>query len=121
MPTIVLDDGTIVDAPDNKRLVLALEDSGVDILHRCGGNARCTACRVMFTAGEPELMTVAERDRLAENGLFGQFRLSCQIRCNHDMVLRFINRLSASTYPDAGNRPKDTVTPEAVWIKRPGN
>ena len=30
-----------------KRLVLALEDeAGVDQLHACGGNARCTTCRV---------------------------------------------------------------------------
>ncbi len=28
------------------RLVLALERNGVDILHRCGGNAKCTTCRV---------------------------------------------------------------------------
>jgi ferredoxin len=39
--------GTVsFDAPAGKKLVLALEDNGVDILHRCGGNARCTTCRV---------------------------------------------------------------------------
>jgi photosystem II stability/assembly factor-like uncharacterized protein len=32
---------------DRKRLVNAIEkDAGVDILHACGGNARCTTCRV---------------------------------------------------------------------------
>ena len=30
---------------EGRRLVLALEDAGIDILHRCGGNARCTTCR----------------------------------------------------------------------------
>ena len=36
----------------NKRLVLALEqDAGVDQLHACGGNARCTTCRVEFIDG----------------------------------------------------------------------
>ena len=35
------------DVPADKRLVLALEDeAGVDQLHACGGNARCTTCRV---------------------------------------------------------------------------
>ena len=34
------------EAPAGKKLVLALEDAGIDILHRCGGNARCTTCRV---------------------------------------------------------------------------
>ena len=32
------------DAPKGKKLVLAIEDSGIDILHRCGGNAKCTTC-----------------------------------------------------------------------------
>ena len=30
------------EAPAGKKLVLTLEDAGIDILHRCGGNARCT-------------------------------------------------------------------------------
>ena len=46
------------------RLVRAIEGNGVDILHRGGGNARCTTCRVQFFAGEPDRMTVAEYDRL---------------------------------------------------------
>ena len=41
------------DAPQGKKLVLAIEDAGIDILHRCGGNARCTTCRVQFVSGEP--------------------------------------------------------------------
>ena len=37
-----------------KRLVLALEDeAGVDQLHACGGNARCTTCRVVFFPPRP--------------------------------------------------------------------
>ena len=32
--------GTVAfEAPAGKKLVLAIEDSGIDILHRCGGNA----------------------------------------------------------------------------------
>jgi ferredoxin len=34
------------EAPAGKKLVLAIEDAGIDILHRCGGNARCTTSRV---------------------------------------------------------------------------
>ena len=45
-----------------KRLVLAIEqDAQVDMLHACGGNARCTTCRVEFIAGEPRRMTAAEQ------------------------------------------------------------
>jgi ferredoxin len=52
-------------AQDGQRLVLAIMDSGVDILHRCGGNARCTTCRVQILDGDPGPMTDAERDKLA--------------------------------------------------------
>ncbi|MBZ0284400.1 MAG: (2Fe-2S)-binding protein [Anaerolineae bacterium] len=119
MPTITLPDGLTIDAPHGKRLVLALEDGGVDILHRCGGNAKCTTCRVQFAAGEPTRMTIAERDRLADGGLIGQVRLSCQIPCEHDMVLKMTNRLAGSQYENAGDRPKDTITPEPIWVDRP--
>ena len=58
-----------VDVADNKRLVLAIEqDAKVDILHACGGNARCTTCRVEFIEGEPSAMTAAEKERLSSAG-----------------------------------------------------
>jgi ferredoxin len=80
------------DVADNKRLVLAIEqDAKVDILHACGGNARCTTCRVEFIDGEPSAMTAAEKERLEQRGLSG-VRLSCQIVCDHDMTVRAISR-----------------------------
>ncbi len=101
--------------PDGKRLVLALEDEGgIDQLHACGGNARCTTCRVEFVAGEPDTMTEAEKQVLAARGLTG-VRLSCQILCDHDMTVRIISRLTGSGRADAGNRPADEITPPAVW------
>lgn len=70
-----------IQAQEGERLVLALERGGVDVLHRCGGVARCTTCRVSFEEGEPDAMTAAEFDKLTEKGLLGQARLSCQIEC----------------------------------------
>lgn len=119
MPVITLPDGRSFETPADKRLVLALEDNGVDILHRCGGYARCTTCRVGFDSGEPQTMTAAERDRLAQSGLVGEARLSCQIVCDHDMTLAWVNRLADSDYDDAGRRPEDHITPEPEWVKRP--
>jgi ferredoxin len=102
--------------PANKRLVLALEDEAkVDQLHACGGNARCTTCRVEFVSGEPERMTQAEKAVLAARGLTG-VRLSCQILSDHDMTVRIISRLAGSGRIDAGSRPADTLQPEpVVW------
>jgi ferredoxin len=102
------------EVPQGKRLVLALEDeAGVDQLHACGGNARCTTCRVEFLAGEPNQMTVAEKQVLAARGLSG-VRLSCQILCDHDMSVRIISRLAGSGRKDVGNRPADDIQPQPV-------
>ncbi len=107
------------DVPDGKKLVLALEDEAkIDQLHSCGGNARCTTCRVEFVAGEPDKMTVAEKNALSARGLTG-VRLSCQIACDHDMTVRVISRLAGSGRPNAGNRPADTIQPEPVqWTAK---
>ena len=104
--------------PHGKRLVLAAEqDAGVDILHACGGNARCTTCRVEFLAGEPAQMTEAEKNKLAERGLTG-VRLACQIVVDHDMSIRAISRLEGSGRADAGGAPAAEITPPPVWVDR---
>jgi ferredoxin len=100
--------------PAGKKLVLAIEDAGIDILHRCGGNARCTTCRVEFIDGEPSAMTQAERQVLAARGVTG-VRLSCQIQCTHDMAVRAISRLTGSGRPDPGPTPATEITPPPVW------
>jgi ferredoxin len=119
MPTLTVEGFPTAEVDHGKRLVLAIEqDVGVDILHACGGNARCTTCRVEFLSGEPEQMTQAEKARLAERGLSG-VRLSCQIVADHDMTVRAISRLAGSGRPDAGKRPLDTIQPEPVqWTTK---
>ncbi len=104
------------DVPVDKRLVLAIEqDAKVDIMHACGGNARCTTCRVEFVAGEPSAMTVAEQQVLTAKGLSG-VRLSCQMLCDHDMTVRAISRLEGTGRPDPGRTPEATITPPPVWV-----
>ena len=116
MPKLTVDGVGEFDVPEGKRLVLALEDeAGVDQLHACGGNARCTTCRVEFLAGEPDKMTLAEKQVLAARGLSG-VRLSCQILCDHDMSVRAISRLAGSGRKDAGSRPADTIQPQPVQL-----
>ena len=119
MPKLTVEGLGTFDVPQGKRLVLALEDEAkVDQLHACGGNARCTTCRVEFVAGEPDQMTQAEKSVLAARGLSG-VRLSCQILCDHDMTVRAISRLAGSGRKDAGPRPADTIQPEpVVWVER---
>jgi ferredoxin len=116
---ITVKDGPTLDVAPGKRLILALEDGGLDVLHRCGGYAKCTTCRVKVYSGEPDTMTVAERDRLAQDGLIGEVRLACQISCEHDMTVEPVWRLSTTNYGDAGQRPEDHITPDPQWVKAP--
>ncbi len=96
-----------IDGPEGKKLVLVLEDAGIDILHRCGGNARCTTCRVEVLAGDPGEMGELERNRLAmETDLPDHVRLSCQIRVHDDLKVQVINQVSVRGM-DAGPRPLD--------------
>ena len=105
------------DVASGKRLVLAIEEAGVDILHACGGNCRCTTCRIEFISGEPEAMTEAEKEKLAQKGLVG-VRLSCQITCTADMTVRAISRLAGSGRADAGGTPAETIEPPPVWTTK---
>ena len=117
MPTLTVENYGSFAVPEGKRLVLALiDEAGVDQLHACGGNCRCTTCRVEFVSGEPDAMTEAEQAKLAERGLSG-VRLSCQILCDHDMTVRAISRLEGSGRPDPGSRPEAEIHPEPVWVK----
>src|SRR5437667_11385120 len=116
MPKLTVDGYGTFDVPQDKRLVLAIEqDAHVDILHACGGNGRCTTCRVEFIEGEPSQTTAAEQQVLAAKGVTG-VRLSCQILCDHDMTVRAISRLEGSGRPDPGRTPEPTITPPPVWI-----
>ena len=118
MPKLTVEGYGTFDVAENKRLVLAIEqDAKVDILHACGGNARCTTCRVEFIEGEPSTMTVAEKERLAQRGLSG-VRLSCQIVCDHDMSVRAISRMEGSGRPDPGATPDPSIQPPPVWVAK---
>jgi ferredoxin len=115
MPKLTVEGFGSFDVPAGKRLVLALEqDAHVDVLHACGGNARCTTCRVEFISGEPSRMTVAEQTVLAAKGATG-VRLSCQIPCENDMSVRAISRLAGSGRPNAGPTPDANIQPPPQW------
>jgi ferredoxin len=107
MPTVTVEGEKSFDVEPGKKLVLAIEDAGIDILHRCGGNARCTTCRVEVLAGDAPAMEDTERERLArETDLAPNTRLSCQIRVNADLWVVVVNRANQAGI-DPGPRPLD--------------
>lgn len=116
MPKLTVEGYPTVEVEEGKRLVLAIEqDAKVDVLHACGGNARCTTCRVEFIDGEPQRTTAAEQRALASRGVTGA-RLSCQIVCDHDMTVRAISRLTGSGRADSGPTPLPTIQPPPDWL-----
>ena len=116
MPTLTIDGVGSFEVPAGKRLILAItDDAKQDQLHACGGNARCTTCRVEFVSGEPTKITEAEKALLATRGLSG-IRLSCQINVDRDMTVKVISRLEGSGRANAGNRPLDEIAPPAVGV-----
>lgn len=107
MPTLTIENLKTVEVTAGTKLVLAIEDAGVDILHRCGGNARCTTCRVQIVSGDPGAMENLERDRLAQESELGpDIRLSCQVRIQGDLTVRAL-RTASATAMAAGPRPMD--------------
>ena len=95
------------EAEEGRKLVLAIEDAGIDILHRCGGNAKCTTCRVEVLAGDAGEMQEAERARLAaETGLAENVRLSCQVRVHDDLKVHVLRQASTSGLTP-GTRPTE--------------
>ena len=107
MPTVTVEGEKPFEVAAGKKLVLAIEDAGIDIMHRCGGNARCTTCRVQVISGELAPMGELERERLAREASLGpDIRLSCQVRVESDLTVRVLGRASASGVTP-GPRPED--------------
>jgi len=120
MPMLTITDHGTHEVETGTRLVKAIEDAGVDILHRCGGYAKCTTCRVKFVSGESARMTEAEHLRLTATEQLGEYRLSCQIVVgDEDMELTPLMRLTDSGLADAGPTPADSITPEPEWRDAP--
>lgn len=94
----------IFEVKKGRKLVLALEDNGVNILHQCGGKGKCTTCRVEVLAGEFCDLTNIERNAFSEKLVEDHLRLSCQICVNEDVTIRPILTVENSGM-DVGPRP----------------
>ena len=120
MPKLTVQGVGEFEVPAGKRLVQALvQDAGTDQLHACGGNAKCTTCRVKFVDGEPEKITEAEKETLRVREVTDPgVRLSCQIACDADMTVELISRLEGSGRADSGSPVADAIEPEPVWTSK---
>ena len=107
MPTVTVEGEKAFEVDDGTKLVLAIEDAGIDIMHKCGGNARCTTCRVQILSGDAGPMQDLERERLEREASLGpDIRLSCQVHVRSDLAVNVLNRAGA-TGAVPGPRPAD--------------
>lgn len=107
MPKITIVDGPTVEVAEGTKLVLAISDAGCDILHRCGGNSRCTTCRVDVMEGDAGPITELEAERIGREADWpANRRLSCQVRVTGDMTVQVISTATATGLP-RGARPMD--------------
>ena len=116
MPKLMIEGVGEFEVDNGIRLVLAIEDNDGDINYACGGNARCTTCRVKFIVGEPDKYTKAEYEKLSQTNSIGEYRLSCQCLIDGDMSVAVLDRFSISERPDPGSRPDNDITPNAEGI-----
>ncbi|PFV73118.1 (2Fe-2S)-binding protein [Bacillus sp. AFS059628] len=106
MPKLTIEGAGTFDVKKGTKLVLAIEDNGVNILHRCGGKARCTTCRVEIIAGEFCEASSNEKNAITEKGIEDHLRLSCQMHVHKDIIVRPILTVENSGL-DAGPRPAE--------------
>ncbi|RDW20045.1 (2Fe-2S)-binding protein [Oceanobacillus arenosus] len=111
MPYVTVFDRGTFEVETGRKLVLALEENGINILHRCGGRAKCTTCRVEVLAGDFFDVTNKEKTAFANKGIDDQLyedclRLSCQIIVNGDITVNPIMTVE-NTGKNAGPRPAD--------------
>ncbi|MGC4046562.1 MAG: 2Fe-2S iron-sulfur cluster-binding protein [Armatimonas sp.] len=117
MPNLTVEGHGTYDVPAGKKLVLAIEDAGIPILHRCGGVPACTTCRVQVIEGDVPPMSEEEEGALEDPELIATHRLSCQLRVNGDMTVKVWGTVgtevrgpffeNGKVFDEAGDRPAD--------------
>ena len=105
------------------KLLTALMDHEVDIVHTCGGNAKCTTCRVTVHKGVPTKKTKAQHDLLEKKIKSGQTQfdhpavfLSCQIEVENDMTVSASETFNHVIHDSRGKETEKRITPDPVWL-----
>jgi len=106
MPLISVEGEEPFEAEAGKKLVLCIEDAGIDILHRCGGQAKCTTCRIELISGDVPPQSELEIEALEDPDWIAKYRLSCQIRVENDLAVRVMKRSHIEDIAP-GPRPDD--------------
>lgn len=84
-----------ISSSDNSKTVLdIIHDSGIDWMHACGKNGRCTTCKVIVVQGAENLSAIGDIERkLFEVGkLVEGERVACQAHLLGDVKVRVADK-----------------------------
>ncbi len=105
------------------KLLKALIEHEIDIVHSCGGRAKCTTCRVTARKGIPRKVTQAQKElfeRKIETGQpqfdAPQVFLSCQVLVEKDMTVSVSEEYNEIIHDSRGRDVEDEITPDPVWL-----
>lgn len=91
MPKVTFQNETAFDEADTSLTLLQMGlKQGLPHIHACGGNARCSTCRVMVHEGVEHCLprNEAEQTMAARKGLDANVRLACQTRISGPVRVR---------------------------------
>ena len=93
MNRITYQNGPVVEEQDAALTLLQISlKHGIPHVHACGGNARCSTCRVMVRDGLANVLprNEAERELADLKGFEPDVRLACQTRVNGPVRIRLL-------------------------------
>jgi 2Fe-2S ferredoxin len=75
---------------DQKTTLGALQQSGVDWMHACGGKGRCTTCKMIIISGGENLSAMTKAEiKFQTLGLLARHeRLACQATPHGNVTIR---------------------------------
>jgi adenylate cyclase len=83
-------DKKIIDISPDSTILEAMLKANINHMHVCGGNARCTTCRVYIVEGLNHCLPRNEKEARLEKklGLPKDIRLACQTKIRGDITIR---------------------------------
>ncbi len=105
------------------KLLKALIDHEVDIVHSCGGRAKCTTCRVTIHKGVPTKKTKVQYEFFEKLIASGQTQfdhpavfLSCQVLVEDDMTVSASETYNSVIHDSIGKDTEEKITPDPEWL-----
>jgi len=79
-----------IEAQPNKSILEISLGSKIPHVHACGGNAKCSTCRIMVLSGMENLSEISEKEKILaqKKGFSKNIRLACQTYVRGDVKIK---------------------------------